>query len=77
MDGKGGRDTPIALVGKGVCFDSGGINIKTSSDIVEMKWDKAGAATVTGILQTAALLHMPLNIVGILGLVEICPMAMP
>lgn len=68
------EDPPIALVGKGVCFDSGGINIKTTgSELLEMKWDKAGAAAVAGILKTLALCHMPVNVVGVLGLVENMP----
>ncbi|MCE5316512.1 MAG: leucyl aminopeptidase family protein [Parachlamydia sp.] len=72
--GGGEGDPPVALVGKGVCFDSGGINIKTSgSELLEMKWDKAGAATVTGILKTLALCKMPVNVVGVLGLVENMP----
>lgn len=70
----GGNEPPIALVGKGVCFDSGGINIKTTgSELVDMKWDKAGASAVAGVLKTAALCKMPVNVVGVLGLVENMP----
>jgi leucyl aminopeptidase len=63
---------PLALVGKGVCYDSGGINIK-SSHLKEMKWDKAGAGAVVGTLVTAALQKLPLNIIGVIGLVENMP----
>lgn len=68
---KGGKkDSPtIALVGKGVCYDSGGINIKTSMQL-EMKWDKAGAAAVTGTLYALAKMNAPLNVVGVIGLAE-------
>lgn len=70
----GGSEPPIAIVGKGVCFDSGGLNIKTSgSELLEMKWDKAGAAAVAGVLKTIALCKMPVNVVGVLGLVENMP----
>lgn len=71
---KGGESSqpPIALVGKGVCYDSGGISIKTSH-MVEMKWDKAGAGAVLGTLQALAMLQAPVNVVGVLGLVENMP----
>lgn len=62
----------IALVGKGVCYDSGGINLKTEMQ-VEMKWDKAGAAVVVGAMQALALLKPSLNVVGVVGLVENMP----
>lgn len=68
-----GGNAPIVLVGKGVSFDSGGINIKTTDEITEMKMDKAAAATVTGVLQTAALLQLPVTLYGVLGLVENMP----
>lgn len=71
---KGGADQqpPIALVGKGVCYDSGGINIKTTH-LLEMKWDKAGAGAVLGTLQAMALMKAPINVVGVIGLVENMP----
>lgn len=69
----GGVGTPtIALVGKGVCYDSGGINIKTEH-LTEMKWDKAAAAAVVGTLLTLASLKAPVNVVGVIGLVENMP----
>lgn len=71
---KGGEpgEAPIALVGKGVCYDSGGINIK-SSHLVEMKWDKAGASAVVGTMYALASMKAPVNVVGIIGLVENMP----
>jgi leucyl aminopeptidase len=66
-------DAPIALVGKGVTFDSGGISIKPSEGMHEMKEDMTGAAVVLGTMQMAAQLDIPLNLVGIVGLVENMP----
>lgn len=67
-------DAPtVALVGKGVCFDSGGISIKPSDNMDEMKMDMAGAATVMAIVLTAAKLALPVNVVGIMPLVENLP----
>ncbi len=66
----GTKDQPfIGLVGKGVCYDSGGINIKTK-ELVEMKYDKAGAAVVTGTLLALAKQKAPVNVVGVIGLAE-------
>jgi len=74
MQWKGGKpeDPPIALAGKGVCYDSGGINIKTSM-LLEMKWDKAGAGTVTGLMHALAKQKAPVNVVGVIGLAENMP----
>lgn len=63
---------PVALVGKGVCYDSGGINIK-NTHLAEMKWDKAGAGAVVGTIQALALMKAPVNVVGVIGLVENMP----
>jgi len=63
----------FAFVGKGVTFDSGGINLKSSSNISDMKYDMTGAAVVTGLLQAVASQELPYNLVGILGLVENMP----
>ena len=60
----------LALCGKGVCFDSGGLSIKTSEGMNTMKADMAGAATVFGALAAIARLKLPVNVVGYLGLVE-------
>jgi leucyl aminopeptidase len=64
---------PIALVGKGVCFDTGGISIKPSSAMDEMKYDMCGAASVIGTLETVARLKLPINVIGIVGAVENMP----
>ncbi len=61
---------PIALVGKGVTFDSGGYSLKPTDGMLTMKCDMAGAATVLGIMQAAARLQAPCNLVAVIGLVE-------
>lgn len=72
-NGAGNDSPPIALVGKGVCFDSGGLCLKPTAQQYEMKWDKAGAGVVAGTLKTLALAKVPHNVVGIIGLVENMP----
>jgi len=66
---KKGRET-IVLVGKGVCFDSGGLGIKPGKAMWDMKTDMAGAATVLGIIEAAARLQIPYHIVALLPSVE-------
>lgn len=67
----GGEECPtIALVGKGVTFDSGGLSIKPSDGMISMKSDMAGAATVLGVLVAASKLKLPVNLLGVMGLVE-------
>ncbi|MFO8111253.1 MAG: leucyl aminopeptidase [Desulfosalsimonadaceae bacterium] len=66
-------DKTIALVGKGVTFDSGGLNLKTGSGITDMKQDMAGAAAVAATLITAARMAIGHRIIGILPLVENMP----
>ena len=61
---------PLALVGKGVTFDSGGYSLKPSDSMLHMKMDMAGAATVLGAMQAIAALRLPINVVGLMGLVE-------
>ncbi len=63
-------NAPIALVGKGVTFDSGGYSLKPTDGMLTMKCDMAGAATVLGILRAAALLKIRQPIIGLVGLVE-------
>ncbi len=63
----------IAVVGKGVTFDSGGISIKPASKMDEMKFDKSGACVAIGTLMGAADLHLPLNVVGVAALAENMP----
>ncbi len=64
---------PIVLVGKGVTFDSGGISLKPSKDMDEMKYDMSGAAAVLGTMSAVAELQLPLNLVGIIPAVENLP----
>lgn len=63
----------IGLVGKGITFDSGGISIKPSDKMEEMKFDMAGAATVMGIVKAAAELKLPVNLVGLIPATENLP----
>ncbi|MCX6773488.1 MAG: leucyl aminopeptidase, partial [Candidatus Micrarchaeota archaeon] len=70
---KGGKKKKIALVGKGVTFDSGGINTKPSKFMETMHMDKSGACVVLGILKAAAQLKLPFEIHGVLGLTENMP----
>jgi len=64
---------PFALVGKGVCFDSGGLSIKVGAGMQGMKGDMAGAACVTGTILALAQRKAPVNVVGVVGLVENMP----
>ena len=66
-------ETPLALVGKGVTFDTGGISIKPSKSMDEMKWDMGGSGTVVGVMKTLAARKAPVNVVGIVALVENMP----
>jgi len=67
---KGG---PVALVGKGVCFDSGGLSLKRTSQMLTMKGDMGGAAAVAGAILTAALRKAKVDVVGVMALVENMP----
>jgi leucyl aminopeptidase len=64
---------PVAIVGKGVCFDTGGISIKPAASMEDMKGDMAGAACVVGLLHTLATRKARANVVGVIGLVENMP----
>ncbi|KEY90840.1 cytosol aminopeptidase [Candidatus Photodesmus blepharus] len=64
---------PIVLVGKGLTFDSGGISLKPSSNMDEMKYDVCGAASVFGIMKALAKLGLPINVVGVLAGCENMP----
>jgi leucyl aminopeptidase len=70
--GKRGSD-PIAFIGKGVCFDTGGISIKPAAGMEDMKGDMAGAACVTGLMHALAMRKAKVNAVGAIGLVENMP----
>lgn len=66
-------DAPVAFVGKGVVFDSGGISIKPAGGMDEMKGDMGGAAAVTGLMHVLAARKAKVNAIGIIGLVENMP----
>ena len=63
-------EAPLALVGKGVTFDSGGLSLKPSAGMLDMKCDMTGAATVLGTMNAIAQLKLPVNVVGLMGLAE-------
>lgn len=67
------KSVDILFVGKGVCFDSGGISIKPSSGMEDMKWDMAGAAVVSAIIKYLSTLKNKFTFAGIIGLVENMP----
>lgn len=75
MRWNGGKndDAPVALVGKGVVFDTGGISIKPSAGMEEMTMDMGGAGVVAGVMRTLALRRAKANVVGLVGLVENMP----
>ena len=66
-------DEPVAFVGKGVVFDSGGISIKPGAGMGDMKGDMGGAAAVTGLMHALAARKAKANVVGVIGLVENMP----
>ena len=69
----GGSAKPIVLIGKGITFDSGGISLKPGPEMDEMKYDMCGAASVLGTLKAAALMKLPLNIIGVIPTTENMP----
>jgi leucyl aminopeptidase len=69
----GGKEAPVALVGKGVCFDTGGISIKPAGGMEDMKWDMGGSAAVVGAMRALAGRKIKRNVVGLIGLVENMP----
>ncbi|MBB5519789.1 leucyl aminopeptidase [Amphiplicatus metriothermophilus] len=72
MGGKKG-DAPVAFVGKGVTFDTGGISLKPGPGMEDMKWDMGGAGAVTGAIAALAGRKAKANVVGVIGLVENMP----
>ena len=70
---KQSKEKPLAFVGKGVCFDTGGISLKPARFMEEMKYDMAGSAVVVGLLKSFALRKAKINAVGVVGLVENMP----
>jgi leucyl aminopeptidase len=75
MRWNGGRkgEAPVAFVGKGVCFDTGGISIKPAGGMEDMKGDMAGAACVVGLMHALAARKAKVNAVGVIGVVENMP----
>jgi len=75
MRWNGGEDgvAPLAFIGKGVTFDTGGISIKPAAGMGEMKWDMAGAGVVIGLMRLLAARAAKVNAVGVVGLVENMP----
>ena len=70
----GGEGAPaLAIVGKGVTFDSGGLSLKSNEGMKTMKCDMAGAATMLGAMTAIAKLGLPVNVIGLAGLVENMP----
>jgi len=64
---------PLAFVGKGVCFDTGGISLKPAKFMEEMKYDMGGSAVVVGLMKSLALRKAKVNAIGVVGLVENMP----
>ena len=71
--GGSSNDSLMSFIGKGVCFDSGGLSLKPPKSMEDMKWDMGGAATVTGLMETVSSLKLKANVVGVIGLVENMP----
>ena len=69
----GGDEAPLALVGKGVVFDTGGISLKPAGGMEDMTMDMGGAGVVSGVMKTLALRKAKANVVGLVGLVENMP----
>jgi len=72
LDYKGGKagDAPIALVGKGLTFDAGGISIKPGAQMEEMKFDMCGSAAVLGIFKAITAMNLPINVLGVIPSTE-------
>ena len=75
MEWKGAKlkDKPLAFVGKGVCFDTGGISLKPAKFMEDMTYDMAGSAVVVGLMKNLALRKAKVNAIGVVGLVENMP----
>ncbi|MDB3931511.1 leucyl aminopeptidase [Candidatus Pelagibacter sp.] len=72
-NGSSKKHQPLAFVGKGVCFDTGGISLKPAKFMEDMTYDMAGSAVVVGLMKTLALRKAKVNAVGVVGLVENMP----
>jgi leucyl aminopeptidase len=75
MEWKGAKNnsSPLAFIGKGVCFDTGGISLKPAKFMEDMTYDMAGSATVVGLMKNLAMRKAKINAVGVVGLVENMP----
>ena len=75
MEYRGGplKQAPVALVGKGITFDTGGISLKPGADMDEMKYDMCGAASVLGTLEAVAQMQLPINLIGVVVAAENMP----
>ncbi|MGQ0578091.1 MAG: leucyl aminopeptidase [Betaproteobacteria bacterium] len=75
LEHRGGakQQKPVVLVGKGITFDTGGISLKPSAEMDEMKYDMSGAGSVLGTLKAAAAMKLPLNVVGVIPTTENMP----
>ncbi len=71
--GAASSEPPVVLIGKGITFDSGGISLKPSEGMEEMKFDMAGAASVLGTLKACATLKLPINVIGLMACAENMP----
>jgi len=71
--GKSNFGKPLAFVGKGVCFDTGGISLKPAKFMEEMKYDMGGSAVVVGLMKSLAIRKAKVNAIGVVGLVENMP----
>ena len=69
-NGAKNNSKPLAFVGKGVCFDTGGYSLKPAKFMEDMTYDMAGSATVVGLMKNLALRKAKINVVGVVGLVE-------
>ena len=72
-DGAAKSEKPVAFIGKGVTFDTGGISLKPEPGMQDMKWDMGGAGTVAGLMKALAGRKAKVNAVGLIGLVENMP----
>ncbi|MDC3349262.1 leucyl aminopeptidase [Candidatus Pelagibacter sp.] len=72
-NGAKNNSKPLAFVGKGVCFDTGGISLKPAKFMEDMTYDMAGSATVVGLMKNLAVRKAKVNAVGVVGLVENMP----
>jgi len=75
LEHRGGpkEQKPVVLVGKGITFDTGGISLKPSAEMDEMKYDMSGAGSVLGTMKAAAAMNLPLNVVGVIPTTENMP----